>query len=270
MDDRAARPTGWLATLAAAVARWRAADPEPPKQWTPPRGLADLGPLLDLVRAAPAKLVGVMNPLARLPSGYEYRAVAAGDWAQAADIDPDVARVAWALASEAPPINDYPAYSWAIGEAILNAGVRLVTRDSRPMVDGHFGHQAGRWCASIQPPTWRHVKCAELVVARARAGAPNILAHGATQWTDEDTQHLVHVAALKAGDQGKADRNPPPEVVMRRRYANGAKWVGPIAEVTGEAVIDPWTLTLLGPAGATEEEAMAMLADGRRRWKRLV
>ncbi len=53
--------------------------------------------------------------------------------------------MAWALASEAPAINDYPAYAWAIGEAILNAGVRLVTRDSRPMVDGHFGHPAGRW-----------------------------------------------------------------------------------------------------------------------------
>jgi hypothetical protein len=300
--DRAERSAGVIAAVKAMVARALAAEPEPPLAWSPPRGLAALDGLLDQVRAASSKTVGPANPAVKWTSGsgtYEYRATPANDWAQLAKLDLDVARVAWALASEAPsPISKYPQYAWAIAEAICNAGIAKVTHDSRILVDGHFGRQGGRWCASFQPPTWRHVKAAELVVARARAGEPNILAKRATQWTDQQTQDVIHVTALakaaqaerdvaaaeKKGDavalaaarkvleaaRKKAANNPAPEVVMRRRYSVGQKWIGPLVDVVGSVVIDPWVLTLLGPEGADQTHADAMLADGRRRWRRPV
>jgi hypothetical protein len=101
------------------------------------------------------------------------------------------------------------------------------------------------------------------------AGFPEILAHGARQWTDNQTQDVIHRKAVASGDEVKAARNPPPEVVMARRYAGGAKWIGPISDAIGNVVIDPWLLSLLGPHGVDASAAGAMLLDGRRRWKRL-
>jgi hypothetical protein len=33
-------------------------------------------------------------------------------------------------------------------------------------------------------------------------------------------------------------------------------------------IIDPWRLSLIGPEGVDETQAQAMLADGRKRWRR--
>lgn len=276
MEDRAQRPAGILATLAATFARFRAGDPEPPQQWTPPRGLGELGPLLDQVRSAS----GASLPAIQRDSGGTSFLTARA-WCDRAGLAPHVGTVAVLLASEAEAIDKFPQYAWAIAEAVVNAAshfqrgeyladaiVRRVVGDSRPALDGRFSAQGGRWASTAQQPNGRHLKCAELVVGRMLTGHLQILAHDAIQWTDEDTQHLVHVAALKAGDDAKAARNPPPEVVMARRYASGTKWVGPVVDAVGEVVIDPWKLTLLGQTGVDEPVAAAMLADGRCRWRR--
>jgi hypothetical protein len=214
---------------------------------------------LDLIRAASASLQGPDNTLVRA-GGYEFRALPAAEWADAAKMPLDRALVAWALSSEAPSIVKYPQYAYAIGEAIVNAGPALVVKDKRPILNGKFAHQGGRWCASIQQPTRKHVVCAELVLGRK--GERNLIANGAVQWTDNDTQHKIHTKAKASGDVAKADRNPIPEEVMRRRYASGRKWIGDVPN------IDPWVLSLIGSIGSSEADAMVMLADGRKRWNR--
>ncbi len=154
------------------------------------------------------------------------------------------------------------------GDTIYDAIVRRVVGDSRPAMDGRFTKQGGRWASTAQQPTGQHLHCARVLVERAVTGLPEILAHGATQWTDNQTQDVIHRKALATGDLAKAARNPAPEPLMTRRYAAGAHWVGALVDATGETVIDPWRLSLLGPVGVDEATAQAMLADGRRRWKR--
>lgn len=276
MNDRAERSTGFLPFVGAAIARWRADDPVPPPAWTPPRGLGELNVLLDQVRAAGRG--DVLPPIVRDDAGFSI--MPGREWATRAGLRPAVGVLAVLLASESEPIDKYPQYAWAIGEAVVNATraiqrkdeafedalVRRVVGDHRLQADGRFARQGGRWASTAQAPDRRHVACADLLLQRVREGAPAILAHGATQWTDQRTQHNVHTAAVKSGDAEKARRNPPPEVLMRSRYLAGARWVGPLVDVLGEVIIDPYLLTLLGPAGRDEGEAMAMLADGRRRW----
>lgn len=279
MDDRAQRPAGLLAALSAAFSRWRAEDPEPPQEIRPPKGLAELGPLLIIVSAARGP---VLPPIKRDALGTSL--LTASEWCARAGLPPAVGVLAVLLASEAEPITSYPQYAWATAEAVINAA-RAIQNAGESLEDaivrravgkfgdyiagaGRFSGQGGRWASTAQQPIRCHVSCAGLAYERAVAGQPNILAHGATQWTDNDTQHRIHTAAMKAGDMVKAARNPPPEVVMTRRYASGAKWIGPLADATGEVIIDPWKLSLLGPEGVGQAEASAMLADGRRRWKR--
>lgn len=276
MDDRAAKETGILPWIGSTIARWRAEDPEPPQEIRPPRGLDELNGLLAQVRAATGPALPAIQRDATGTSMLKARA-----WCELAGLHPAVGVLAVLLASEAEPIADVPQYAWAIGEAVVNAArairhdgelledaiVRRVVGDARPAMDGRFTKQGGRWASTAQAPTRRHVRCADLVYARAMGNFPEILAHGARQWTDNFTQHRVHVKAVEAGDLEKARRNPPPEVVMANRYASGAKWVGPICDALGTAIIDPWKLTLLGRRGVDLDVAMAMLADGRRRYK---
>lgn len=274
IDDRAERPDGLLAWLRDALATALAAEPETPPQFSPPRGLGLLPALLAQVTAAPARAVLPPNPPVKLPSGYEYRIIPADLWASRAGLDPDVAALAWCLASEASHIGRYPAYSWAIAEAVVNAAVadmghvarspvpvlERVTSDRRAAVRGHYGRQGARWCSSFQPPTWRQVECAKLVLARARAGEPNILARGAVQWLDCETQVAMN--------KKKPATNPIPEMVMARRYDSGRKWVGPIVDALGTVVLDSWRLMLIGKEGVDRGTANEALADGRKRWRR--
>lgn len=254
-DDRAVPPTGFLASLLATIARWRAADPEPPQQWTPPRGLAELGPLLDKVRAASAKLVGVIP---RDAAGYSLR--------PAADVaGGSIGILACLLASEAEDIRTVPQYAWAIGEATINAAlaIRQPTESFdaalvRRIVgaDGRLGPQTGRWASTQQAWTWQHRRCAELLYARR--AAPNIVAHGATQWLDCRTQSVMHAK--------KPATNPPTEMIVARRYDAKAKWIGPVVDATGEVVLDPYVLMLFGPEGEPYGRALDVVRDGRVRW----
>lgn len=277
IDDRAEQPAGVMAWLGAAIAMWRAAEPETPQQFTPPRGLGELNVLLEQVRRAPARPVGPPNPPAKLPSGYEYRSTPAFTWAKSAGLDQDVAALAWCLVSEALPIGRYPQYAWAIGEAVINASLgfpvpgtvmmRICSdrRFDKFAANGarlpryYFGRQGGRWCASNQHPTAQHVRCAELLLERALCGSPNILAKGATQWLDCWTQVRMNAK--------KPTTNPIPEVVVARRYDAGRKWAGPVVDATGVVVLDPYRLMLFGPEGEPFGVALEAVRDGRRRWK---
>ena len=260
--DHGDRPSGWLASVRLFVAQALARDPEPPPSWTPPRGLGQLNSLIADIDSASTATVLPVNPPAKLASGYEYRTIPLATWASRAGLDPDVAAIAWALASEAPSINKYPAYSLAIAECICNAGVQLVTRDRRPEANGHLGRQGGRWCASFQPPTRRHVRCAELVWARHRAGGQNILARGGVQWLDPLAQVAMH--------RKRPETNSTPEDVVRRRYASGRRWGGPAVDAVGHVVLDPFVLMTFGAEGVELGEALAAVADGRKRWRRPV
>lgn len=276
MPDDGTKVTGWLSSLRAFVARSLAAEPEAPAQWTPPRGLGLLNGLLADVRAASSATV--LPAIQRDDAGYSVST--AREWCARAGLPESVGVLAVLLASEAPKIDKWPQYAWAIGESAINAAptvardetlddalVRRVVGDHRPALAGRFGPQGGRWASTRQQPTRRHVRCAELLWARAEAdsemnvaGRWDILAHGATQWTDNETQCVMHAK--------KPATNPTPEEVMRRRYASGRHWVGPLVDAMGNVVIDPWVLSLIGPEGVDEATAQAMLKDGRKRWRR--
>ena len=277
-EDRAERPTGFLPWIGAALSRWRATEPEAPVVWpVQPRGFDELSELLQQVRSTPAKS---LTPIKRDAEGRSI--LTARQWCDLAGVRPCVGVVAVLLASEADDITKYPQYAWSIAEAVVNAAsefqrgetledaiVRRVVGDSRPPYNAHFAAQGGRWASTRQQPNARHLACAELAVMRMLTGHANLLARDATQWTDNDTQHLIHAKAVKSGDFDKALRNPTPEVVMNRRYRSGRRWVGPIVDSTGAVLIDPWKLSLLTPHGGVDyETAKAMLADGRRRWRR--
>lgn len=209
--------------------------------------------MLAEIKKAPNVHFGPENPEAKTVSGYFYREVPAKTWAKVAGVDPDVAALAWCLVSEALHIIKYPRYSVAIAEIVCNAGVELVTKDQRKEFDGKFGQQSGRWCSSYHHPTHKQVKCAELAIARHRAGEPNLLAKGALQWLDCKTQIYMH--------SKKPRKNPAPETVLKSRYHVGRKWVGPVDE------IDPFRLMMFGKDGLGIKEAQEATADGRKRWK---
>lgn len=267
--DRAPRPTGLLSWLRDALATAFAAEPVPPAQWTPPRGLGLLPGLLADVTSASSRAVPV--EIKRDAAGYsDLPAIA---WCGLAKLPAPVGVLAVLLASESSKIARVPQYAWAIGEAVTNAArevqreeesladalVRRCVGDRRPGLDGRLGPQGGRWASTRQHPTGRHVRAAELLWARAAAGEPNIIARGAVQWLDCRTQIAMH--------RKKPATNPPPEEIVRRRYASGRRWIGPVVDAVGTVVLDPFVLTLLGPEGVDEREAQAMVADGRRRWR---
>ncbi len=206
------------------------------------------------IKAAPYVSFGQNNPRAFLESGYEYRATKDVDWAfkSALDFPVGVARVAWAIASEAPDIRHYPQYSVAIGEAILNAGHEHVTRDKRVEVSGRFGRQSGRWCSSFNQPSAKHVACAREVWNRYELKEPDLLADGAIAWIDPKVQDYMNGK--------KPATNPTPEVVISRRYKVGLKWVGHQDE------LDDFRLMLFGLDGVSEKEAISAITEGRKRW----
>src|SRR5690348_6959910 len=115
---------------------------------------SDFDVRLGMIRAASSQFV----PPANLPmstNGVEHRLTPAKLWCEYAGMkNPTIGILAWVLSSEAPDIFTYPQYAYAIGEAVMNAGIKLATYDKRRWVDGFFAHQGGRWCSTWQPPTW--------------------------------------------------------------------------------------------------------------------
>lgn len=231
---------------------------------------------------------------AATPAEYFYRTPRAIDVLKAAGFGEaiDVGVGAVVLASEFPL--DYPAYLLAGGHCLLNGAhatypnakgtgraqdaiLNKVVRSS--LQSGYFGQQAGgRWCSSWQPPTERTVAAMRLVLQ----GIGAELARGARQWLDPNVQHAVHTHALEAARLARAEgriaaaeeyaakalRNPTPELVTRRRYAEGRKWVGEVLEPNGERIIDPGVLMEFGPQGVSLDQALAALARWREEWNK--
>lgn len=237
------------------------------------------------VTGASTRPYGLANPVTKLRDGYEYHQVPLAVWAPRSGLDTDTAALAWCLASEAGDLH-LTQYAWAIGEAVINAAggpygvANRVCRDKRFGAALFLGKQGGRWCSSWQAPDGRHVELARILMGLARGGQANVIAAGAKQWTDNWTQHNIRVHATAelakaraAGDLvaealwvKKLASNPTPEEVMRRRYASGGKWVGELVDAAGARVLDPWVLSMIGPAGVAESAAEAMLAASRLQW----
>ncbi len=234
---RAARPAGFIAWVGAAFAQLRAADPEPPQQWTPPRGLGELNVLLAQVRAAGSS--AVLPPIARDATGTSL--LTAREWCARAGVAPAVGCLAVLLASEAEKIGSVPQYAWAIGEACINAAaaasraptpledalVHRIVGDSRPAMDGRFTKQGGRWASTAQQPNGQHLHCARVLVERANNGLPEILAHGATQWTDNQTPGRHPPEGAHRGQPRQGGSQPGPRAAhdapLRRGRALGRR-----------------------------------------------
>lgn len=199
---------------------------------------------------------------ARTASGYEYRAPGAEAVAQAAGIQLEVACLAAVLASEALDAVRWPQYADAIASAVLAecdakglsvysrvtmAGVSLRSGKS-PEAAGHFGRQGGRWCSSYQTPRRVHVEAARAALALGPDGS------GARRWVD--------LRIMDGGKQGGRKLAHNAESLARKWHLEGWRWVGPRPD------IDPYRLCLWRRGGGVElAETLAMVADGRRRWR---
>lgn len=111
---------------------------------------------------------------------------------------------------------------------------------------GYLGRQSGRWCSSWQKPSLRTVEAARL----ALQGVGMELAQGARRWIDGRVQD----GGVQAGKRLKDDA----VAILRSRYSEGWRWVGPMAGITS------YRLILLGRRGRPVEEALAMVEEGRR------
>lgn len=152
-------------------------------------------------------------------------------------------------------------YQYAVGEAIANeASANNMTLTSllagSGKAPGHYGQQSGRYAATTQPPSFRNLVAARL--ARQNAGAR--FTKGARRFLD-----------LKVQDGGIQAGKPiqPSENVIRSRYNDGWKWVGPLHDPdTGEWLIDSYILFLMSRDGKyTLDDSLAELNEGRKRWK---
>jgi len=197
---------------------------------------------------------------AKTAGGYEHRTPDARTVCAGAGLTPDVGILACAAASEFR--QDHPAELLAGCHAILND---CHDRDPQLSVEsrvtmlglkrklvlpypaaGYFGRQSGRWCSSWQPPTLRTVEAAKL----ALGGAGIDLACGARRWVDGHVQD----SGWQAGKRLDNDA----EGIVRSRYEEGWRWVGPVAGVVS------YRLILLARRGRPLAEAVAMIAAARR------
>lgn len=249
-----------------------------PERGEQPRGLAVMleaarsavfGSRLDYVKATRsaekrlrAAVPGWVTVAARTASGYEYRAPGAEAVAQSAGIQLEVACLAAVLASEALDAVRWPQYADAIASAVLTecdakglsvysrvtmAGVSLRSGKS-PEAAGHLGRQSGRWCSSYQTPRRVHVDLARSALMLGPDGS------GARRWVD--------LKIMDGGRQGGRRLAYDAASLARKWHLEGWRWVGPRPE------IDPYRLCLWRRGGGVElAETLAMVADGRRRWR---
>lgn len=193
--------------------------------------------------------------------GYEYREPTARLVCAAAQLEADVGILACAAASEFRETR--PIELLAGCHAILNDchdAVPPLSLEARVTMlglrrrwtflaypaEGYFGRQNGRWCSSWQPPTLRSVAAARAAIA----GAGLELARGARRWVDCRVQDSGWQAATKLDHDA--------EQVVRSRYGEGWRWVGPVQG------IDPYDLCLMGRRGVVLDQALAMIEQGRK------
>lgn len=262
LDDRVERTLALSFKLAEQVRALFAAPPRP----AAPERRDTLPELLARVLRAPGASVGPANPVISLHDGYEFRGVPVATWSRAAQVTDDIAAGAWVAASEARDVSKYPAYGFAILEAVGNAArgagrtvAEQVTRDAtHAAAAGHFGRQSGRWCSTFQPPSARHLELARLALyARERP----LLAGTARRWIDPMVQDHGKQAgkALAYNALG----------IVQKWGLEGWEWIGPIAGPDGAIIIDPYRLMLFRKlaAPANVVAASSAIIDGRARWR---
>lgn len=219
---------------------------------------------LDLIRRAPGSAIPFWRTRARRTAeGYEYLEPRASAIAALTKLDLDVACLAAVIASEAPDVRKFPQYSMAIASMTLTATeesdrplsvYELVTRDRRhPSASGHFGRQEGRWCATMHTPNARHVSIARLALGGHAGNWEN-----AARWVSP----RVHDLGFQ---NGKPIKNA--EQIICKRYTEGWKWIGPTVGTDGELILDAYVLCCFAREGVPLGDALAMVEDGRRRWR---
>ncbi len=194
--------------------------------------------------------------------GYAHHQPNARMVCAAAKLEADVGILACALASEFR--QNYPIELLAGAHAILNdchdripqisvesrvtmLGLRRKWKDlwTTYPAAGFFGRQSGRWCSSWAVPSFKTV-----VAARAALAGEGVeLALGARRWVDGHVQD----GGWQAGKRLSSDA----ETVVRSRYEEGWKWIGPTKG------IDSYRLILLAKRGRSLVEALAMISAGR-------
>jgi hypothetical protein len=198
-------------------------------------------------------------------AGYEHRRPSASDVCRVAKLDLAVGVVATVCASEFRL--DHPIELLAGAHALINDARAVFTSDGGPTLaqalvlracggrraPGFFGRQAGdgdaRYCASFQPPNARTILAAEL--ALAGVGAELAEGSNARRWID--------LRDMDGGVQAGEKLHHNAETILRSRYEEGWKM---LPACPG---LDRWRLALLGRAGVSLAEALAVVAEGRTR-----
>lgn len=211
------------------------------------------------IDAAPSAPLSLTWTRVTRDDGYVFVKESPVDLARAGGLDVEDLALAACVQSE---VGSLPSqYKYAVAEAIHNdalaRGETLLTRlTSGTKAPGHFGQQSGRFAATSQKPTGKSLAAARL----ARAGAARGFTRGARRFIDPK----VHDGGIQAGKS-----IPTAEAVIRSRYNEGWKWVGPLHDpVTGEWLIESYVLFLFSKSGtASLDEALAELDAGRKRNK---
>ena len=163
-----------------------------------------------------------------------------------------------------------PQYMLAVAEGTINeARAKNITVFQRVTMQGlkvrgrpaksgsYFGRQSGRWCASIQDPTQKHLRAARFALA---AAAP-LIARDARRWIDGK----VMDGSVQAGKKLRYNA-----VTIVEKWGNeGWEWIGPVyAADRSTPLLDPYRLMLLRFAGrgrANVQRGIEAMLDGRRR-----
>jgi hypothetical protein len=264
IDDRV---EAFLDTVERVKLQFIAALAKPPEIGEPQRR-DTLPELLERVRRAPSVRGGVANPVISLPDGYQFRAVGIKTYAATLQVPEDIAAAGAVAASEALDPAKFPQYGWAIMEAFANAAKyarrslveQALSDRAHPAAHLHLGRQSGRWCSSFQLPTTRHLELARLAL---HPRSSPLIAGDARRWIDP----LVQDRGKQAG---KALRFNAVGIV-RKWAAEGWEWIGPVNDLRGKALIDPYRLLLfrrnVTSTAVSVARASAAIVDGRRRWK---
>jgi hypothetical protein len=233
-------------------------------------GDRSLGRILDRIRATPETHI---LPRTRrvVVDGYERNEPRADVWCQKAGLTLGEGALARMVASEVG--TKPPQYMIAVVEATMNearakninAFERITMQGLKlkggvtPKSAGYFGRQSGRWCASIQDPTLRHLEAVRVV----QSAAGSLVARDGRRWVDGKV--------MDSGRQaGKRLKNNAVTIV-EKWGTEGWEWIGPVYEPHGQTLLlDPYRLMvfrLVGRGKADIRRGVEAMREGRRRWK---
>lgn len=228
--------------------------------------------LLDRIRAAPKTYISPRtNTKRRIVDGYE-RVEPRGDiWCRQAGLNLDEGALARMVASEAGRMP--PQYMLAVIEATLNeARAKNISAFQRITMQGiklrggamaksagYFGRQSGRWCASIQDPTFQHLEAVRV----ALSASARLVTRDGRRWVDGKV--------MDGGLQAEKKLKYNAVTIVEKWGAEGWEWIGPVYEPDGQTLlIDPYRLMVfrfVGRGKANIRLGVEAMREGRRRWK---